>query len=101
MTAPILQNMDHMHLTKGNEDLYNLLDRQIRHECKIAAKETMLNGRCSVNEQLAAEYKTNLRHSHIRPVAGKKHGYIKTLYIASKDSYITMEKGNILDRWYK
>ena len=38
MTAPILPKMDQRRLTKGNEALYNLLDIEIRQECKAAKK---------------------------------------------------------------
>ena len=39
MTAPMLHKMDQRRLAKGNKALYNLLNREIRQECK-AEKET-------------------------------------------------------------
>ena len=39
MTAPILQKMEQRRLAKGNVALYNLLDREIRQDCRTA-KET-------------------------------------------------------------
>ena len=57
MSAAILQKMDQ--IAKGNEALCNLLDREIRQECK-AAKENMLAAQCDVIEQLDAAHKSNL-----------------------------------------
>ena len=71
MTAAILQKMDQRRLAKGNEALYNLLDREIRQECK-AANENMLASQCDMIEQLDAAHKSNLMHSQIRSVTGRK-----------------------------
>ena len=71
MIAPILQKMDQRCLAKEKEDLYNLLDREIRYEGK-AAKENMQAAQCDVIEQFGAAHKTNLTHSQIRLVTGWK-----------------------------
>ena len=44
MTAPILQKMEQRRLAKGNVALYNLLDREIRQDCRTAM-ETMPSNR--------------------------------------------------------
>ena len=97
MTAPILQKMDQRRLAKGNEPLYNLLDREIRQECK-AAKKNMLAAQCDVIEQLDTTHKTNLMHSHIRLVTGRKRGSNSTTCIEDKEGNIIMEKEKILSR---
>ena len=99
MTAPILQKMDKRRIAKGNEALYNLLDREIRQECK-AAKENMLEAQCDVIEQLDAAHKSNLMHSQIRLVTGRKRGRNPTTCIEDKEGNIIMEKEKILSRWY-
>ena len=61
MTAPILQKMEQRRLAKGNVAVYNLLDREIRQDCRTA-KETMLTEQCQVIEQRDAAPKSNLMH---------------------------------------
>ena len=100
MTALILQKMDHGRLAKGNDALYNLLDREIRQECK-ATKESMLAAQCDVIEQLNSAHQTNLMHSHIRLVTGKKRGSNPTTCIEDKEGNIVMQKEKILYRWYE
>ena len=100
MTAPILQKMDQRRLAKGNEALYNLLDREIRQECK-AAKDNMLAAQCDVIEQLNAAHKSNLMHSEIRSVTGRKSGSNPTTCIEDKEGNIIMEKEKIISRWYE
>ena len=73
MTAPILQKMNQRRLAKGDDALYNLLHEEIRQDC-IEAKEAQLNEQCQLIEQLDAAHKTNLMHSQIREVTGKKRG---------------------------
>ena len=99
MTAQILQKMDQRRLAKGNDALYNLLSREIRQECK-AAKENMLSAQCDVIEQLDAAHNTNLMHSQIRLVTGRKRGSNFTTCIEDKEGNIIMEKENI-SRWYE
>ena len=64
--------MDQRRLGKGNETLYNLLEREIRQECK-AAKESMLAAQCDVID-LDAAHTSNLMHLQIRSVTGRKRG---------------------------
>ena len=71
MTAPILQKMKQRRLAKGNAALYNLLDREIRQDCRTA-NETMLTEQCEVIEQLDAAHKSNLMLSRIKLVTGMK-----------------------------
>ena len=98
MTAPILQKMEQMRLAKGNVALYNLLDTEIRQDCRTA-KEIMLTEQCQVNEQLDAAHKSNLMHSHIKLVTGRKRGNNTTTCIEDKNGDIIMEKDEILSRW--
>ena len=56
MTAPIQQKMEQRRLAKGNVALYNMLDRDIRQDCRTA-KETLLSEQCQVIEQLDAHTK--------------------------------------------
>ena len=70
MTAPILQKMEQWQLAKRNVPLYNVLDREIRQDCRTA-KETMLTEQCQVIEQLDATHKSNLMHSQIKLVIGR------------------------------
>ena len=100
MTEPILQKMDQRRLATGNEALYNLLDREIRQECK-AATENILAAQCDVIEQLDAAHKTNLMHSQIRLVTGRKRGSNPTTCIEDKEGNIIMEKEKILSRCYE
>ena len=73
MTTPILQKMEQRRLDKGNVALYNLLGREIRQDCRTT-KETMLTEQCQVIEQLDAAHKSNLMHSQIKLVTGRKRG---------------------------
>ena len=90
-TTPILQNMEQRPLAKGNVALYNLLDREIRQDCRTA-KETMLTEQCQVIEQLDAAHKSNLMHSHMKLVTGRKRGNNTTTCIEDKNGDIIMEK---------
>ena len=92
--------MDQRRLAKGNEALYNLLDREIRQECK-AATEIMLAAKCNVIEQFDVAHKTNLMHSQIRLVTGRKRGSNPTTCIEDKEGNIIMDKEKILTRWYE
>ena len=56
MTAPILQKMNQRRLAKGDDDLYNLLHKEIKQDC-IEAKEAWLNEQCQLIEQLDAAQK--------------------------------------------
>ena len=98
MTAPILQKMEQRRLAKGNLALYNLLDREIRQDCRTA-KETMLTEQCQVIEQLDAAHKSNLMHSRIKLVTGRKRGNNTTTCIEDKNGEIIMEKDKIIYRW--
>ena len=60
-------------LAKGDDDLYNLLHKEIKQDC-IEAKEAWLNEQCQLIEQLDAAHKTNLMHCQIKEVTGKKRG---------------------------
>ena len=97
-TAPILQKMEQRRLAKGNVDLYNLLDREIRQDFRTA-KETMLTEQCQVIEQLDAAHKSNLMHSQIKLVTGKKRGNNTTTCIEDKNGDIIIEKDDILSCW--
>ena len=98
MTAPILQKMEQRRLTKGNVALYNLLDRELRQDCRTS-KESMLTEQCQVIEQLDAAHKSNLMHSQIKLVTGRKRGNNTTTCIEDKNGYIIMEKDEIISRW--
>ena len=98
MTSPILQKMKHRRLAKGNVVLYNLLDRDIRQECRTA-NETMLTEQCQVIEQLYAAHKSNHMHSQIKLVTGRKRGNNTTTCIEDKNGDIIMETDVILSRW--
>ena len=90
--------MEQRRLAKGNEPLYNLLDREIRQDC-ITGKETMLTEQCQVIEQLDAAHKSNLMHSQNKLVNGRKRGNNTTTCIADKNGDIIMEKDDIISRW--
>ena len=60
----------------------------------------MLAAQCDVIEQLDAAHKTNLMHSHIRLVTGRKRGSNSTTCIMDKEGNIIMEKEKILSLWY-
>ena len=98
MTAPILHKMNQRRLVKGDNDLYNLLHKEIKLAC-IEAKEAWLNEQCQLIEQLDAAHKTNLMHCQIKEVTGKKRGNGTTTCVEAKDDTIIMEKDKILDRW--
>ena len=98
MTAPILQKMNHRLLAKGDDDLYNLLHKEIKQAC-IEAKEARLNEQCQLIEQLDAAHKTNLIHCQIMEITGKKRDNGTTTCVEAKDGTIIMEKDKILDRW--
>ena len=83
MTRPILGKMEQRRLAKGNVALYNLLDREIRQDCRTV-KETMLTEECQVIEQLDAAHKSNLMHSQIKLVTGRKRGNNTTTCIEDK-----------------
>ena len=86
VTSPILQKMEQRRLVKGNVALYNLLDREIRQDCRTA-KETMLTEQCQVIEQLDAAHRSNLMHSRIKLVTGRKRGNNTTTCIEDKKGY--------------
>ena len=96
MTAPILQKMNQRRLAKGDDDLYNLLQKEIKQAC-IEAKEAWLNEQCQLIEQHA--HKTNLMHCQIKKVTGKKRGNSTTTCVEAKDGTIIIEKDMILDRY--
>ena len=98
MTAPILQKMNQSRLAKGDNDLYNLLHKEIKQAC-IEAKEAWLNEQCLLIEQLDTAHKTNLIHCQIKEVTGKKRGNGTTTCVKAEDGTIIMEKDKILDRW--
>ena len=98
MTAPILQKMEQRRLAKGNVALYNLLDREIRQDCRTA-KEAMLIEQCQVIKQLDAAHKSKLMHSQIKLVIGRTRGNNTTTCIEDKNRDIIMEKDEILSRW--
>ena len=87
MTAPILQKMEQRRLAKENVALYNLLDREIRQDCRTA-KETMLTEQCQVIEQLDDVHKSNLMHSQIKLLTGRKRGNNTTICIVDKNGDI-------------
>ena len=62
VTASILQKMGQRRLAKGNVARSNLLDREIRQDCRTA-KETMLTEQCHVIEQLDVAHKISIMHS--------------------------------------
>ena len=98
MTAPILHKMNQRRLDKGDDDLYNLLHKEIKQAC-IETKEARLNEQCQLIDQLDAAHKTNLMHCQIKEVTGKTRGNGTTTCIEAKDGTIIMEKDKILDRW--
>ena len=98
MTTPILQTMEQRRLAKGNVALYNWLDREIRQDCRTA-KETMLTEQCQVIEQIDTAHKSNLMHSQIKLVTGRKRGNNTTTCIEDKNRDIIMENDEILSRW--
>ena len=85
-------------LAKGDDDLYNLLHKEIKQAC-IEAEEAWLNEQCQLIEQLDAAHKTNRMHCQIKEVTGKKRGNGTTTCVEAKDGTIIMEKDKILDRW--
>ena len=97
MTAPILQKVEQRRLAIGNVTLYNLLDREIRQDCRTA-KETMLTEQCQVIEQLDDAHKSNLMHSQIKLVTGMKRGNNTTTCIEDKNGDIIMGNDEILSR---
>ena len=97
MTAPILQKMIQRRLSKGDDDLYNWLYKEIKQAC-IEAKEVWPNEQCQLIEQLDAAHKTNLMHCQIKEVTGKKRGNGTTTCVEAKDGTIIMEKDKIFDR---
>ena len=98
MTAPILQKMEQRRLAKGNVALHNLLDREIRQDYRTA-KETILTEQCQVIEQLDAAHKSNIMHTQIKLVTGRKRGNNTATCIEDKNRDIIMEKDEILYRW--
>ena len=59
----------------------------------------MLIEQCQVIEQLDAAHKSNLMHSQIKLVTGRKRGNNTTTCIEDKNGDIIMEKDEILSRW--
>ena len=97
MTDPILQKMNQRRLAKGDDDLYNMLHKEIKQAC-IEAKEAWLNEQCQLIEQLDAAQKTNPMHCLIKEVTGKKRGNGMTTCVEAKDGTIIVEKDKILDK---
>ena len=62
------------------------------------SKENMLAAQCDVIEQLDVAHKSNLTHSQITSVTGRKRGSNPTTCIEDKECNIIMEKENILFR---
>ena len=60
----------------------------------------MLAAQCDVIEQLDAAHKTNIMHSQIRSVSGRKRGSNPTC-IVDKEGNIIMENDKILSQWYE
>ena len=100
INAPVLQKMEQRRFAKGNVVLYHLLDREIRQDCRTA-KETMLTEQSQVIEQLDAAHKSNLMHSQIKLVTGRKRGNNTTTCTENKNGDIIMEKDEILYRWWE
>ena len=59
----------------------------------------MLTEQCQVIEQLDAAHKSNLMHSQIKLVTGRKRGNNTTTCIEDNNGDIIMEKDEILSRW--
>ena len=59
----------------------------------------MLTEQCQVIEQLDAAHKSNLMHSQIQSVTGRKRSNNTTTCIEGKNGDIIMEKDEILSRW--
>ena len=72
--------MEQRRLAKRNVALYNLLDSEIRQDCRTE-KETMLTEQCQVIEQLDAVHKSNFMHSRIKLVTGRKRGNNTTIFV--------------------
>ena len=66
-----------------------------------AAKENIPSTQCDVIEQLDAAHKTNLMHSQIRLLTGRKRGSNFTTCTEDKEGNIIMVKEKILSRWYE
>ena len=92
MTAPMPQKMEQRRLANGNVALYNMLDREIRQDCRTA-NETMLTEQCQVIEQLDAAHKSNFLHSRIKLVTGRKRGNNTTTSL-DVDKSETIEAAN-------
>ena len=69
-----------------------------RQDCRTV-KETMLTEQCQVIEQLDVAHKSNLMHSQIKLVTGRKRGNNTTTCIEDKNGDIIIEKDEILSRW--
>ena len=59
----------------------------------------MLTEQCQVIEQLDAAHRSNLMHSQIKLVTGRKRGNNTTTCIEDKNVDIIMDKDEILSRW--
>ena len=59
----------------------------------------MLTEQCQVMEQLDAAHKSNIMHSKIKTVTGRKRGNNTTTCIEDKNGDIIIEKDVILSRW--
>ena len=90
--------MNQRRLAKGDDDLYNLLHKEIKQAC-IEANEAWLNAQCQPIEKLHAAPKINLMHCQIKEVTGNKCGNGTTTCVEAKYGTIIMEKDKILDIW--
>ena len=83
MTAPILQKMNQRRLAKGDDDLYNLLHKEIK-QAYIEAKEARLNEQYQLIEQLNAAHKTNFMHFQINEITEKNVVMVRLLVSKQK-----------------
>ena len=90
--------MNQRRLAKRDDDLYNLLHKEIKQAC-IEAKEAWLNKQCQLIEQLDPAHKTNIMHCQIKEVTGKQRGNGTTTCVEAKGGTIIMEKDKLLNRW--
>ena len=87
--------MDQRRLAKGNDALYNFLDREIRQECK-AAKENMLAAPGNVIGLPDAAHTSNLVHSLIRLVIGRNRRSHSTTCIEDNEGNTITENVKIV-----
>ena len=96
MTDYILELMGRRRLTKGDQQEYERLHKEVRRRCE-EAKECWLNEKCQTID-LFQSRAPNAIYKNFEELVGRKQG-VSTRSLKTQNGDIIMDKEKILERW--